>query len=341
MKVVELDATKLKVHGVTRISLVDQASNKHCIKVIKEDTSMKPDVLGGLFGNKAKVPTLAGVYIPTSMVSAAEQVAVDNGLVVTDKSEAGETDSGEGITLIRFEGDHAEVEHVLKMDEVAAVVSVDKSFTSWPTGGTFQELMATTGFFPGVQRAFEVASDLVYDSVYASYDAPPIDELTKVLDDLKSYILGLAGGIPAVAYKFDKVQQAGLEDQQDDSPQGAAGEDIDTGSATDNTPTDEGVVDDPNTQEDQTVKETPPTDTKPEPKSVDKETNSLGVTAQQLSDVTAQLKELASATTALKSDLDKLKHSTVGGTPLKDPEVTHKSDQDNGFGELIKFPGFE
>lgn len=350
MPKVKVKSKRLDVFGVSRISLVSQASNRQCIKVLKGDSQVSKNkgVLSNLFGGSSSEdsvgPTVAGLYVTTDVVEAAEAAIAEAGLTVTEKAEAGETDTGIAVTLFRFDGDHPPVEHVVKMDDNAAViVAVEKGFNSWPETSNFNEMVAATKFYPGLNRSFETANEVIRNIMWEAQGGPPVEEVAQVLKELTKYILALLKATPEIAYKFDNLKPVeGESDVPSEEVQKGESESIEGDDTSDSEDSD-----------------APTPDISPEDGEV--ETSSSGVALEVDPSIVTVLKELpevlarvegqteklvstqqtlSDQVAVLKSDVERLNKST-GKVPPRDKEAVLKKEDPSAYSTAFKFAGFE
>jgi len=216
-KTVTLQVKEMTQADVKFISLVKRSASRIPFRVLKtaEESNMGIN-LNGLFSRTKKAaeivsPAVAGIVVPASTniddaVAKVEELGLK---VIKTDTESNE----DAVILVVKEDYNPETTHTIKMsDDVAVLVeTAEKSFYGWPEGTSFSENMSQAGFFPGLRIASNTLVETIENQLYGS-DALPAEEISKSLDEYKTYVLSLASNIPETAFKMQGLEVVAKED---------------------------------------------------------------------------------------------------------------------------------
>ena len=222
MPKLKITATKMKDADVSFISLVDRGANRIPFKIVKKENPMAGHFagldLGKLFTRKSdqkdkRGEVLAVVTMKGDDFEEVKQQVADAGFSVASVQEM------EDGSVLFVQGDKT----VLKQEDTAGttvirlndhVAVITKGFN--PYGGmeegdgqgtSFADQCRALGFYPGVRTALEVLTQNIYSLVDgASSPTDAAQQVSKLFDEAKAYLVSYVGGLPATVFKLETIE---------------------------------------------------------------------------------------------------------------------------------------
>lgn len=225
----QLNATELVNTEVNFVSLVKRGANRIPFRITKEDQNMIDFHKIGRAIFKMAEPPLAVVGAIVQKGADIDKVNAVLKAAGLDPEKLVKTEHDGVVTLTK--ADAFETGSVLKVsDEVGLVVNTDLKkafngldFTSW----SFGEVMATEGYFVGVCTSVDVLRSTIANILMeASSSSEAAAAVGKAVDEMKSYLITLTGGLPVQAFKADvEFSKAGSLAKAEEAPAAAVAAD--------------------------------------------------------------------------------------------------------------------
>lgn len=203
---IKIFAKQLENVDVEYLSLVDRGANRIPFRFTKStgDDNMSID-LGKLFLRKSfkKGPQIVGVALAKNENTPTyEELLKAEGFTFSDE------EGQESVRVAKSE-DYGKDDDltVLKLnDDVALMVTgLQKGLSTVPDSNSFQENIQKSGFAPGMRLATDVLMETMFNIMHTEGGkAPTVNNITKALEDYKTYVIGLAGAVPTKAFKIEE-----------------------------------------------------------------------------------------------------------------------------------------
>lgn len=205
------------------VSLVKKGANRIPFRIIKEDQTDMIDLhsIAKTALAKSAAPTkpavLAVVVAKTDNMDSIKAALVAAGLSVEKAEEK------DGITVFKQEGVSDANPQTMKLnDEVALIVTgMQKGFESWDWQSTsLKDMFSTEGFYPSMWLGLDLLGATFGNIMQkAENPAEAKEQLSKAVDEFKSWLESLSGSIPEHAFKAEQLLKAndwGDEEVTDD-----------------------------------------------------------------------------------------------------------------------------
>jgi hypothetical protein len=231
----QLVANKLDNCDVTHISLVDRGANRIPFRIIKQSTENGMLDLGKIGLNMRAAKKAADEAVTSSILAfVVEKSAkleeikakiVAGGFVV-DKAQ--EMEDGT-VVFSQIDEDLSKVKDAIVVRMSDSLLAVVKGFSPYqvgPEGGSFTELVKAQSFIPGLSMASQALADAISSVLYTIDPLTQQDAVSKidgVLTEFHNYVVGMAKGIPAKAFKVDRDIRAIMKADEMDKNMGEDG----------------------------------------------------------------------------------------------------------------------
>lgn len=200
------------------ISLVPRGANQIPFRIIKSDTSQESTMditnfhrlLKRESAKKAAVaPTIIGLVVRKGEgFEDAKLALVASGFSVESVVEKADADVSIFLQDGHVEADLGDASMVsLKGEEVMVAL---KGFSSWTDSlKTFSDKVSAQGFYPSMTSALDVLEDSLYQEASdGDGQDKTIADITDVISQFQTYMLGLIKAVPAQAFKAERALKA-------------------------------------------------------------------------------------------------------------------------------------
>lgn len=207
MSTLKIKAHELVDTDVQLVSLVKRGANRIPFRIVKEDDNMidlhkigkslfrkadpKPEIVAAIVQKGADLDKVAALFKAAGLDVKSFQKSEKDGIVTIAKADYAD----------------AQDAAVVKMsDDVAVVVAgLKKAFSGYAiTSGSFAEVLATEGFYSSVCTATEALRTTIHNVLYeAQSPSDASSSVGKAVEEFKTYLTTLIGGLPVQAFKLD------------------------------------------------------------------------------------------------------------------------------------------
>jgi len=195
------------------ISLVPRGANQLPFRIVKsQEKHPMLDITNFMRTLKREAP--AKVEAPAVSAFVIKKGEDYDAMVAALKTEGFDTENvvekaDEGLAIL-LQGASTEASmagDVLASVSGDAVMVAIKGFSPWTDKlVTFTDKVAAQGFYMGLDSAVDVLECSLFDSLYdADTSKDMVTTLGAVVDEFKAYVVGLAKGLPAAAFKAEKA----------------------------------------------------------------------------------------------------------------------------------------